>query len=128
MNFYEHTLVARQNLSQKDIDTIEKKYEDLINDTKSSLLKIINFLQKFMNIKIEDKKILKTIESCNFENLRKMEKDQGFDEAAYSEKLKKKIDFFHLGKNNNWKNLIHPDLEKKIRTIFNNEMKELNYI
>ena len=27
------------------------KYEDLINDTKSSLLKIINFLQKFMNIK-----------------------------------------------------------------------------
>ena len=35
MNFYEHTLVARQNLSQKDIDTIEKKYEDLINNPKN---------------------------------------------------------------------------------------------
>ena len=31
MNFYEHTLIARQNLSQKDVDIIEKKYEDLIN-------------------------------------------------------------------------------------------------
>ena len=31
MNFYEHTIVAKQNLSQKDIDNIEKKYEELIN-------------------------------------------------------------------------------------------------
>ena len=30
MNFYEHTLIAKQNLSQKDVDNIEKKYEDLI--------------------------------------------------------------------------------------------------
>ena len=31
MNFYEHTLIAKQNLSQKDVDGIEKKYEDIIN-------------------------------------------------------------------------------------------------
>ena len=31
MNFYEHTIVAKQNLSQKDVDALEKKYEDLIN-------------------------------------------------------------------------------------------------
>ena len=31
MNFYEHTVIARQNLSPKDVDAIEKKYEDLIN-------------------------------------------------------------------------------------------------
>ena len=30
MNFYEHTVIARQNLSPKDVDAIEKKYEDLI--------------------------------------------------------------------------------------------------
>ena len=57
-----------------------------------------------------------------------MEKKQGFDEAAYSEKLKKKINFFHLGKKNNWKNMLRPEMEKKIRLAFNNEMKELDYI
>ena len=82
------------------------KYENLINDTKKSLIEIINFLQKFSDIKIDNKKISKTIESCNFENLRNMEKNEGFNEAAYSEKLNKKVNFFHLGKKNNWKNLL----------------------
>ncbi len=104
------------------------KYEDLINDTKKSLIEIINFLQKFTDIKIDDKKILRTVESCNFENLRKMEKNEGFVEAAYSEKSNKKVDFFHLGKKNNWKNLLNQEMEKKIREVFNNEMRELKYI
>jgi len=104
------------------------KYENLIDDTKNSLITIINFLQKFTNVKIDEKKILETIKSCNFENLRKMEIKQGFDEAAYSEKLEKKVNFFHLGKENNWEKLLSPEVEKKIRKTFNNEMKELNYI
>ena len=104
------------------------KYENLIDDTKNSLITIINFLQKFTNVKTDEKKILETIKSCNFENLRKMEIKQGFVEAAYSEKLEKKVNFFHLGKENNWKKLLKPDVEKKIRKTFNNEMKELNYI
>ena len=104
------------------------KYEDLINDTKKSLIEIINFLQKFTEIKIDNKKISKTVESCNFENLRKMEKNEGFDEAAYSKKSNKKIDFFHLGKKNNWKNLLNHEMEKKIREKFHDEMRELKYI
>tara|TARA_B110000014_G_C20023005_1_gene530861 strand:- start:104 stop:955 length:852 start_codon:yes stop_codon:yes gene_type:complete len=104
------------------------KYENLINDTKNSLEKIINFLQKFINVKIDDKKILKTVESCNFKNLRKMEESEGFQEAAYSEKLKRKVNFFNLGQKNNWKNLLDPKIEKKIRMTFEKEMKELNYI
>ena len=91
-------------------------------------IEIINFLQKFTDINIDDKKILKTVESCNFENLRKMEKSEGFVEAAYSEKSNKKVDFFHLGKKNNWKNLLNQEMEKKIREAFHDEMKELNYI
>jgi len=104
------------------------KYENLINDTKNSLEKIINFLQKFINVKIDDEKILKTVESCNFKNLRKMEENEGFQEAAYSEKLKRKVNFFNLGQKNNWKNLLDPKIEKKIRVTFEKEMKELNYI
>ena len=104
------------------------KYENLIDDTKNSLITIINFLQKFTAAKIDGEKILQTIKSCNFENLREMEIKQGFDESAYSEKLEKRVNFFHLGKENNWEKLLRPEMEKKIRTIFNNEMKELNYI
>ena len=104
------------------------KYENLINDTKNSLITIINFLQRFIEVKVDNKKILKTVESCNFENLSKMEKKQGFDEAAYSEKTSKKVDFFHLGEKNNWQNLLNLEIEKKIRTVFDKEMKELKYI
>ena len=57
-----------------------------------------------------------------------MEKKGGFTEAAYSEKLNKKINFFHLGKKNNWKNLLNQEMEKKIREVYNNEMRELKYI
>ena len=104
------------------------KYEDLINDTVNSLTKIINFLEEFINIEIDNNKIIKTVNSCSFENLRNMEKNEGFDEAAYSKKFNKKVNFFNLGKKNNWKNLLNIELEKKIRLAFNNEMKELNYI
>ena len=40
MNFYEYTLIAKQNLSQKDVDSIEKKYENLINGNSGKVLKI----------------------------------------------------------------------------------------
>ena len=51
MNFYEHTVIAKQNLSQKDVDTIEKKYVDLINENSGKVLKIekwglLNFKRK----------------------------------------------------------------------------------
>ncbi len=54
MNFYEHTLIAKQNLSQKDVDNIEKKYEDLINKNSGKVLKIekwglLNFKRKIKN-------------------------------------------------------------------------------
>ena len=69
MNFYEHTVIAKQNLSQKDVDVIEKKYEDLINKNSGKVLKIekwglLNFKRKiknytkgyFLHFKIEGEK------------------------------------------------------------------------
>ena len=54
MNFYEHTIVAKQNLSQKDVDALEKKYEDLINKASGKVLKVekwglLNFKKKIKN-------------------------------------------------------------------------------
>jgi len=104
------------------------KYENLVNDTKNVFIEILNFLSKYMYIKIDDKKILNTLTTCSFENLSSMEKSEGFFEAVTSKKDNKKIDFFYLGKKNNWENLISKDLENKIRLKFEKEMKSLKYI
>ena len=104
------------------------KYENLINDTKNSFITIIKFLQNFIDIEINNNKIVKTIDSCRFDNLASLEKKFGFQEALYSKKEGKKINFFNLGKKNDWKNLLDPKIEKKIKISFNKEMKELDYI
>ena len=104
------------------------KYEDLIIDTKKTFLSILNFLKNFIDIKIEENKILKTIESCNFDRLSKNEQIEGFAESVYSEKKGKKLNFFYLGKKNNWRDLLNPVYEEKIRNIFKSEMEELGYI
>ena len=74
------------------------------------------------------KKIMNSINSCSFERLVEKEKKEGFIEAIKSKENQKKINFFYLGKNNNWKNLLDVKTEEKIRTAFNKEMKELKYI
>ena len=103
------------------------RYEDLINDIKKTFMSILNFLSNLMEIKIDENKILKTIESCSFENLAKKEEIEGFKESIYSKKKDKKLKFFYLGKNNDWKNLLDPKIEEQIRFKFNKEMKELGY-
>jgi len=103
------------------------KYEDLIVDTQNSFLKILNFLNKVIKIEIDEKKIINTVSTCNFENLSNKEKKEGFSEAAIY-KNSKKVNFFYLGKKNNWKNMLDLEIEKKLRESFFKEMKELNYI
>ncbi|RPG97950.1 MAG: 30S ribosomal protein S6 [Candidatus Pelagibacter sp. TMED106] len=54
MNFYEHTLVAKQDLSGAEVKNIEKKYNDLINSASGKVLKIenwglMNFKKKIKN-------------------------------------------------------------------------------
>ena len=81
-----------------------------------------------MNIKIEKEKISNTVNSCSFDILAKKEKEEGFIESISSKQSNKKLNFFYLGKKNNWKNLLDPEIETKIRETFQNEMKELKYI
>jgi len=99
------------------------KYEDLLNNTKNTFKIILKFLSKFMEININEKKIIKTINSCNFEVLAEKEKAEGFVEAVNPKKK-----FFYLGQKNNWENLLDAKTEKKIREAFLKEMKELGYI
>ena len=51
MSFYEHTLVAKQDLSTNEVSNVEKKYNDIINKTSGKVIKIekwglLNFAKK----------------------------------------------------------------------------------
>ena len=54
MSFYEHTLVAKQDLSTSEIEKVENKYSDLINNSEGKIVKIekwglLNFARKLNN-------------------------------------------------------------------------------
>ena len=56
MAFYENTIVARQDLSEKDLKTIKDKYNSLINDSSGKVVKIeewglLNLANKIKNYK-----------------------------------------------------------------------------
>ncbi len=40
MNFYEHTLIAKQDLSTPELNNIEKKYKDIITKTDGKVIKV----------------------------------------------------------------------------------------
>ena len=54
MNFYEHTLVAKQDLSSAEIDKVQAKYNDIINSSYGKVVKVekwgfLNFARKINN-------------------------------------------------------------------------------
>ena len=40
MNFYEHTLIAKQDLSAPELSNVEKKYSDIIDKTDGKIIKV----------------------------------------------------------------------------------------
>ena len=85
-------------------------------------------IKKFMNFKINEIKAKNSVISTSFENLKKIEKKDGFVESIKSKKNNKKIMFFNLGRNNNWKKLLDIKIAKNIEAYFTKEMKELKYL
>tara|TARA_B100001123_G_C15150035_1_gene963136 strand:+ start:286 stop:1104 length:819 start_codon:yes stop_codon:yes gene_type:complete len=106
---------------EKKFNGIIIKYENLIDDTEKEFRKILNFLNKFIKVKIDEKKLLKSIDSCQFSKLRKMEDQYGFKEAT-NEK------FFRTGKKDSWKKELSVDLRRKLEENFKDEMQELGYL
>ena len=43
MSFYEHTLIAKQDISTPELEKIEKKYKDIISKTNGEVLKVENW-------------------------------------------------------------------------------------
>ena len=114
----------------KDIETLFIKYEDLEKNRFNTFKKIIKFTNKLMNkdSKINFNKLKNSIESTDFDILKKKEETEGFKEAIFSKKEGKVINFFNLGSKNNYKKLIRSQTSKTIKKFFKKEMKELGYI
>ena len=103
------------------------KYEDLLLDPYEEIEKIIKFLEKLINFKYDSKKIKNILNSTSFEALRKMESDQGFDEAVTDKTTLKKVNFFNLGKANKWEHYLVKNETDYLIDKFGLEMKELGY-
>ena len=106
------------------------KYEDLIKDRDFTFRKILKFIYKLQGTKFEinQKKFQKTIETTDFERMKRLEQNEGFFEAKTHNETGKKIPFFNLGPKNDWRKLLEPKIKEKIENSFKKEMKELGYL
>ena len=104
------------------------KYENLINNTKKELERLIIFLGKYLKIELNSQKEKNILETTSFQYLKKMEKKGLFKENALNKSQNKKVDFFNLGPENKWESLLKEDLKNRIEKIFKSEMRELGYL
>lgn len=109
-------------------NTLILKYEDLIKDTEKELVRLIEFLKNYIELNIDEIKIKNILETTSFTNLKKMEQLGLFTENAFNKKENKKVNFFHLGKENQWENILKKEHQIKIEKLFEKEMRELKYI
>ena len=105
------------------------KYEDLVKQTYYVFKDIINFISKLTNNqnRFNKQKAQNSVKSTSFEKLKKYEENKGFAESLISKTNKKKIPFFHLGPNNNWKNNFDQNFQNKLNKTFKENLKELGY-
>jgi len=119
-----------QSWKKSNIPLLLIKYEDLIKNTKEKLIEVFNFFQTLgMNKSLyDDKKLDSVIKSTQFNNMKRLEKEIGFDESVMDKKTNKKIPFFNLGPSNDWRNKLDTNLVNKIEKAFSKEMEELGYL
>ena len=115
--------------TNKIFDVKLVKYEDLLLKTFDTLKDIINFINKINNqsVNFDKDKAKNSVNSTNFNKLKTAESEFGFDEAITSKKNNKKIPFFNLGPDNEWKKLVPLVLHNQINDCFKKELEELGY-
>ena len=105
-----------------NIPRILVKYEDLLSNTEDEFYKIIEFLSRLLNFKINMDQLKFSIECSSFKILSKNEKKYGFHE------IKNDRPFFRKGKKNQWQEKLTQSQIIKIENEFKDEMKFLGYL
>ena len=113
----------------KEFKVLFIKYEDLEYNKIETFKKIVLFVNKLSKKeeKIDEKKLMNSIQSTNFSNLKNKELNEGFEESTYSKITGKKLKFFNLGFNNRWQKILPKEVLEKINTNLHNELIELKY-
>ena len=108
-------------ISSKRFPVLTIRYEDLELKTYEIFKEVLLFINKITKSskKINKEKIKKSIQSCEFSKMQKLEKEKGFPEA-WINKDKTKNKFFNLGKKNDYNEL----LEKKLIIEMNEKFKD----
>ena len=108
-------------ISSKRFPVLTIRYEDLELKTYEIFKEVLLFIKKITKSskKINKEKIKKSIQSCEFSKMQKLEKEKGFPEA-WINKDKTKNKFFNLGKKNDYNEL----LEKKLIIEMNEKFKD----
>ena len=117
-------------INNKIFPTMIIKYEDLGDKTYTVFKDLILFINKITksNNTFDKKKALNALSSTNFKKLKKIEENEGFSESLNSKKNLKKIPFFHLGPDNDWRKNIEYDFQNKLNRSFKKNLEELKYI
>ena len=89
---------------------------------------MVNFINSLKQNKsyINEKKLINSINSTNFSNLRNKEENEGFEESVYMSSGEKKR-FFNLGFNNRWQKILPNNILIKINKTLHNELNDLGY-
>lgn len=102
------------------------KYEDLILSPKNTFISILNFINKFMQVDIDEDRIKNVLMSTEFSKLQQSENKYGFKESSNMSGFNKK--FFNLGPKNDWRLILDDRNRNKIEKSFQVEMQELGYL
>ena len=109
--------------------TLFIKYEDLIKNKKTVLIRVFKFFESLgAKIELDMVKLNKVIKSTEFEKMKDMETKETFRESIVDKETGKKRPFFNLGPKNDWKKILSDENREKIEKAFREEMLELGYL
>ncbi len=115
--------------STKEFKTMLIKYEDLQENKYEIFNDMITFVNNLNGNKepVNQDKLMQSIKSTNFSNMKNKEKNEGFAESVQSKVTGEKINFFNLGFNNRWNKILPENLKIKIQNYFEKDLKFLKY-
>ena len=104
------------------------KYEDLLSDPKKQILRLYEYLQKFIKTNFDQQKIDKIILNSKFLNFKKLENQGHFKEKAINPYTKEAKEFFYLGPKNDYSKILDDKTRYKIEKHFKVTMKKIGYL
>lgn len=113
----------------KKFPVLTIRYEDLQDETFQTFKKVYEFLKKITKIEtsFDREKTKKIIKSCDFNTLKKLEKEKGFKESMTVKGTKKKLNFFNLGHDNQYQNLLDDKLIDQMNFLYQEQLQKYNY-